>query len=80
MPYSLAFGFKDVILLVVRLPTTRIEAYNDGHNDKVLAHDLNFAKEKEKMHSYGWPVIRNNSSKHTIIRSNTKNFGLVISF
>ena len=43
-PYSLAFGFKATIRLEVELPTIWIEAYDDKHNSKVLAWDIDLAE------------------------------------
>ena len=45
-PYTLAFDFKVVILLEVGLPTIQTEAYDMGHNEEVLARDLNLADER----------------------------------
>ncbi|GFZ00580.1 hypothetical protein Acr_14g0002150 [Actinidia rufa] len=48
MPYSLAFGFKAIIPLEVSLPTIRTEAYDVGHNEEVLARDLDLAEERRE--------------------------------
>ena len=47
-PYSLAFNFEAVIPLEVRLPTIQTEAYNEAHNTKVLACDLDLTKERRE--------------------------------
>ena len=48
MPYSLAFGFEAVIPLEVDLLIIQTEAYGVGHNEEVLARDLNLAKERRE--------------------------------
>ena len=46
--YSLAFGFEAIISLEVGLLTLRTEAYDVGHNEEVLARDLNLAEERRE--------------------------------
>ena len=43
MSYSLAFEFEVVIPLKVGFPTIRIEAYDIGNSEEVLAQDLYLA-------------------------------------
>ena len=64
MLFSLAYDFEVLIPLEVRLSTIQTEAYNNDHNDEVLAQDLDLTEERRKMHLYEWPVIRNSSPKN----------------
>ena len=48
MPYFLAFRFEVVIPLEVGWPIIGTEAHNVGHNEKVLAWDLNLTEERRE--------------------------------
>ena len=47
-PYSLTFGFEVIILLEVDLPVIQTEAYDIGHNEGVLAQDLDLSEERRE--------------------------------
>ena len=47
-PFSLAYGMETVILLEIRLPTTRKEAYSHKKNKERIAKQLNMIEERRE--------------------------------
>ena len=55
-PYLLAFSFEVVLPLEVELPTIQIIAYDDEHNSKEIARDLDLDKVQRKNANSELPV------------------------